>query len=285
MLPHLSPRLPIYRLLLGGWLAVSMLSACSLNLFSPFPTRQSLILATTTSLQDTGLLDALIAQFERESNLTVKTLAVGSGQALQLGKQGDADVLLTHDPQAEIAFMQQGFGAERLPVMANQFVLVGPPDDPARVAGVPIPIALAKIAQAQALFLSRGDQSGTHKTERELWTKAGLQPDGERWYLESGQGMAATLFIAAEKGAYTLADRATFLVMRRQLDLILLSPGETDLLNVYHVITVNPQRFPRVNGAGARAFAQFLTSPAIQEWIRQFGQTEYAEPLYLPAME
>ncbi|MCS6906818.1 MAG: substrate-binding domain-containing protein, partial [Anaerolineales bacterium] len=178
-----------------------------------------------------------------------------------------------------------GYGAERLPVMANQFVLVGPAHDPAQVAGNSIPAAFGKIAQSQSLFLSRGDQSGTHKIEQELWSRAGLQPYRERWYLESGQGMAATLFIASEKGAYTLVDRATFLVMRRRLDLIPLAEGDPDLLNVYHVLTVNPKRFPQVNAEGARAFAQFLTSPQTQNFIRQFGQADYGEPLYLPVEE
>ncbi|MCX8063117.1 MAG: substrate-binding domain-containing protein, partial [Anaerolineales bacterium] len=270
---------------IGYWLCLCLLIACSISCSAPSQTPHTLILATTTSLQDTGLLDALISQFEKQSQLTVKTIAVGSGQALQLGKQGDADVLLTHDPRAEIAFMEAGYGAERLAVMANHFVLVGPAHDPAQVRGYPIPTALQKIAHSRSLFLSRGDQSGTHKIEQELWQKAGFTPYQESWYLESGQGMAVTLFIASEKGAYTLTDRATFLVMRRHLDLNLLVEGDADLRNVYHVITVNSKRFPQVNAKGARAFAQFLTSPQIQDFIRRFGQTEYGEPLYIPAVE
>lgn len=268
--------------LLGGFgLFVNLLVACTIVPASSAPAQHTLILATTTSLQDTGFLDALLPRFEKRSGFAIKTVVVGSGQALQLGRQGDADVLLTHDPQAEVAFMQEGYGLERIPLMANQFVLVGPSSDPAQVAHLPIIAALQNIAQSQARFLSRGDQSGTHKTEQALWKEAGLYPYQESWYLESGQGMAATLFIASEKGAYNLTDRATFLVMRRRLALAILVEGEADLLNIYHSITVNPKRFPQVNAAGANAFIRFLTSPETQGFIRQFGQVEYGEPLYL----
>lgn len=274
------PRCRTFKLIVLG-LLIYLLMACSPLPRSSNAANQTLILATTTSLQDSGLLDYLIPLFEEKSGLAVKTIAVGSGQALQLGRQGNADVLLTHDPQAEIIFVQEGYGVERLPVMANQFVLVGPAHDPAQVRAHSIPTALKNIARSQAFFLSRGDQSGTHKTEQKLWAEAGIQPDQESWYLESGQGMAATLFIASEKGAYTLTDRATYLVMRRQLELVILVEGGADLLNIYHVITVNPKRFPQVNIAGAKAFAEFLTSAEIQSFIRQFGQAEYGEPLYL----
>ncbi len=268
-------------LILACWFVTGFLSACALQPSLASTQHQTLILATTTSLQDSGLLDSLVPRFEEQSGMTVKTIAVGSGQALKLGSQGNADILLTHDPEEELLFMQEGYGIERIPLMANQFVLVGPPYDPAQVAGDSIHAALHKIAQSQATFISRGDQSGTHKTEQGLWAKAGIQPYPEPWYLESGQGMAATLMIASEKGAYTLTDRATFLVMRAQLKLVILVEGDPELLNLYHIILVNPQRFAQVNYTAAKAFARFLTSKQTQDFIRQFGQVEYGEPLFI----
>jgi len=262
-------------------LMINSLSACSALPSASSAEHPTLILATTTSLQDNGLLDILVPRFEEQSGLTVKTIAVGSGQALKLGSEGNADILLTHDPEEEISFMQNGYGVERIPLMANQFVLVGPSSDPAQIKGSSIIVALQKIAQTQATFLSRGDQSGTHKIEKALWVKAGVQPAQEPWYLESGQGMAATLTIASEKGAYTLTDRATFLVTRAQQNLVVLIEGDPELLNVYHIILVNPQRFPKVNFTAAKAFAQFLTSPQTKDFIRQFGQAEYGEPLFI----
>jgi tungstate transport system substrate-binding protein len=267
--------------ILAFCLIVNSLSACSALPSPASAKRSTLILATTTSLQDSGLLDILVPRFEAQSGLTVKTIAVGSGQALKLGSEGNADILLTHDPEEEIAFMQNGYGVERIPLMANQFILVGPSSDPAQVKGTSIHVALHKIAKAQATFISRGDQSGTHKIEKALWAKAGIQPAQEPWYLESGQGMAATLTIASEKGAYTLTDRATFLVTRAQQNLVILVEGDPELLNVYHIILVNPQRFPQVNFTAAKAFARFLTSPQTKAFIRQFGQAEYGEPLFM----
>lgn len=263
------------------WFGIYSLSACSALPSASSAERRTLILATTTSLQDSGLLDILVPRFEEQSGLIVKTIAVGSGQALKLGSEGNADALLTHDPEGEISFMQNGYGVERIPLMANQFVLVGPSSDPAQVQGTSIVIALQKIAQNQATFLSRGDQSGTHKIETALWTKAGIQPAQEPWYLESGQGMAATLTLASEKGAYTLTDQATFLATRGQHNLVILIEGDPELLNVYHIILINPERFPQVNFTAAKAFAQFLTSPQTKDIIRQFGQAEYGEPLFI----
>lgn len=271
----------ILSFILPFWLVINSLSACSSPPSASSTERRTLILATTTSLQDSGLLDILVPRFEEQSGLTVKTIAVGSGQALKLGSEGNADVLLTHDPEGEISFMQNGYGVERIPLMANQFVLVGPSSDPAQVKGTSIVIALQKIAQNQATFISRGDQSGTHKAEKALWAKAGIQPAQESWYLESGQGMAATLIIASEKGAYTLTDRATFLVTRPQQNLVILVGGDPELLNVYHIILINPQRFPQVNFTAAKAFARFLTSPQTKDFICQFGQAEYGEPLFI----
>ncbi len=241
-----------------------------------------LILATTTSTQDSGLLDVLIPSFEAQSGYTVKVVAVGTGKALEMGRNGDADVLLVHAPAAEEEFMRAGYGAERYLVMHNDFVLVGPATDPAGVGqSQTAATAFERLAAAQAPFISRGDDSGTHKKELSLWQAAGIVP-GWEGYLEAGQGMAATLRIADEKEAYTLTDRATFLANQETLDLVILLEGDPLLLNVYHVITVNPERWPLVNAAGAQAFADFMLAPETQETIRTFGTDRFGQPLFFP---
>lgn len=253
------------------------LSACATQ-----PAAKEIILATTTSTQDSGLLDVLIPIFEGRSGYTVKTVAVGTGQALKMGEDGNADVLLVHAPAAEKELMDGGFGAERLLVMHNDFVIVGPADDPAGIKGdVSAVEALVKIASAAAAFVSRGDDSGTHKAELALWKSGEIDPQGD-WYIESGQGMAATLKIAGEKAAYTLTDRATYLATRQGLGLEILVEGDPVLLNVYHVITVNPEKWPKVNNAGATAFAQFLIDGETQKVIGEFGVDKYGQPLFFP---
>lgn len=253
------------------------LSACATQ-----PAAKEIILATTTSTQDSGLLDVLIPIFEGRSGYTVKTVAVGTGQALKMGEDGNADVLLVHAPAAEKELMDGGFGAERLLVMHNDFVIVGPADDPAGIKGdVSAVEALVKIASAAAAFVSRGDDSGTHKAELALWKSGEIDPQGD-WYIESGQGMAATLKIAGEKAAYTLTDRATYLATREGLGLEILVEGDPVLLNVYHVITVNPEKWPKVNNAGATAFAQFLIDGETQKVIGEFGVDKYGQPLFFP---
>lgn len=253
------------------------LSACATQ-----PAAKEIILATTTSTQDSGLLDVLIPIFEGQSGYTVKTVAVGTGQALKMGEDGNADVLLVHAPAAEKELMDGGFGAERLLVMHNDFVIVGPADDPAGIKGdVSAVEALVKIASAAAAFVSRGDDSGTHKAELALWKSGEIDPQGD-WYIESGQGMAATLKIAGEKAAYTLTDRATYLATRQGLGLEILVEGDPVLLNVYHVITVNPEKWPKVNNAGATAFAQFLIDGETQKVIGEFGVDKYGQPLFFP---
>lgn len=253
------------------------LSACATQ-----PAAKEIILATTTSTQDSGLLDVLIPIFEGRSGYTVKTVAVGTGQALKMGEDGNADVLLVHAPSAEKELMKGGFGAERLLVMHNDFVIVGPADDPAGIKGdVSAVEALVKIASAAAAFVSRGDDSGTHKAELALWKNGEIDPQGD-WYIESGQGMAATLKIAGEKAAYTLTDRATYLATREGLGLEILVEGDPVLLNVYHVITVNPEKWPKVNNAGATAFAQFLIDGETQKVIGEFGVDKYGQPLFFP---
>lgn len=246
---------------------------------SPAP---SLTLATTTSARDSGLLDALLPRFRAQSGIEVKVVAVGTGQALELGRRGDADVLLVHAPDAEKRFVEAGYGVGRRPLMHNDFVIVGPKEDPAGVAGEASAVAaLRKIAQAQAPFVSRGDDSGTHKKEKKLWREAGLRPDGP-WYLEAGTGMAATLRVANDKRAYTLTDRGTFLAHRDRLDLKILCEGDPRLRNFYSVMLVNPARHPHVKSEAAGRFIDFLRSPAIQKFIGQFGRERYGEPLFHP---
>lgn len=245
---------------------------------------RGLLLATTTSTQDSGLLDLLIPIFEKESGLFVKTLAVGSGQAMALGRRGEVDVLLVHSPAAEKRFMAEGYGRQRMPVMYNDFILVGPPGDPAGVGrAADVDEAFRKIAARGALFLSRGDNSGTHAREVELWKKAGIDVEGRRFYQQTGLGMGQTLAVAAEKGGYTLTDRGTYLALRRNLALTILRQGDKGLLNVYHVLSVNPSRWPRVNAAAAKAFGDFLVSARAQALIRDFGRDRFGEPLFSPA--
>lgn len=250
---------------------------------SPVPSNPNLILATTTSTQDSGLLDVLIPLFEAETGYVVKTVAVGTGQALKMGEEGNADVLLVHAPQAEEEFMENGFGKDRTPVMHNDFIIVGAESDPAGVEGMKSAIeALQLIHASGSLFISRGDDSGTHKKELDMWRMAELDPTSQPWYLETGQGMGATLTVASEKGAYTITDRGTFLAQRGTLDLVIVLEGDPPLINPYHVITVNPARWANVNYDGAIAFLKFITTPEIQELIGGFGVEEYGEPLFFP---
>jgi tungstate transport system substrate-binding protein len=243
--------------------------------------RKPLILATTTSTQDSGLLDALIPEFERACGYKTKVVAVGTGEALKMGERGDADVLLVHAPKSEEEFMRQGFGAERRPVMHNDFVLLGPPADPAKVKGTAVADAFRKIAAEKAPFVSRADRSGTHKKELDLWAAADLKPSG-RWYVEAGQGMGECLKIASEKSAYILADRGTYLALKDTLALAVLVEGDTRLLNPYHVITVSPQKHPGGNSQGAQAFMEFITGAKAQGIIKEFGKAKFGQPLFVP---
>ena len=241
-----------------------------------------LILATTTSTQDSGLLDVLVPAFENETDRQVKTVAVGSGEAIELASRGEADVLLVHSPDDEEEFMASGKGGTRRIVMHNDFVIVGPPDDPAGIRGMSSTAALERIAQnEEAPFVSRGDDSGTHALELKLWDEGGVRPAGS-WYQETGQGMGATLRIADQKRGYTVADRGTYLSTGDSTDLDVLVEGEPRLLNVYHVIGVDPGAGPRVNAAGGRAFADWIVSPAAQRMIGAFGRKEFGRPLFVP---
>lgn len=246
---------------------------------------KEVILATTTSTQDSGLLDVLVPIFEKETGYFVKTISVGSGQALAMGRKGEADVLLVHSPADEQKLVAEGYGVNRRLVMHNDFVIVGPPGDPAGIqASRSSKEALTKIAQAGALFLSRGDGSGTHSKEKGLWKAAGIDPEGRGWYQQTGLGMGDTLNVASEKRGYTLADRGTFLARNRArpLALEILTQGEPLLLNVYHVIEVSPAKWPKVNAAGAKAFADFMVSARTQELIGRFGVDKVGSPLFIP---
>jgi len=263
-----------------------LLSACNPSTVaqSPTPANKVLILATTTSTQDSGLLDVLIPLFETEFGYTVQTVAVGSGQAMKMGEEGNADVLLVHAPASEVTFMENGFGKDRALVMHNDFIIVGPVSDPAGIMGKPVVDALKLISAGSGTFVSRGDDSGTHKAELALWKKAELDPKtaAPAWYLESGQGMGATLTIASEKNAYTLTDRATYLANNANLQLKILVEGDNALLNVYHVISVNPDKWSNANYDGALAFIKFMTASSTQEIIAQFGVDKYGQQLFIP---
>jgi tungstate transport system substrate-binding protein len=243
---------------------------------------KTVILATTTSTQDSGLLDILVPLFEKESGYTVKTVAVGSGQAMKMGEKGEADVLLVHSPDAETKFMADGFGITRRLVMHNDFIILGPPADPARAKGSTAAEAMKRIAQSSALFASRGDNSGTHAKEKGLWKAAGVNPEGQKWYQQTGLGMGQTLNVAAEKKAYVLADRATYLSLRKGLGLDILVEGDGKLLNIYHVIELNAAKWPKVNAAGGKAFADFMVSRKAQEAIGRFGVDRFGTPLFFP---
>jgi tungstate transport system substrate-binding protein len=274
-------RIPV---LLGLLIALAPLAACGDDDEAGADSTSSdraVILATTTSTQDSGLLDVLVPAFERESGRQVKTVAVGSGEAIELGSRGEADVLLVHSPDDEEEFMATGKGGERRLVMHNDFVIVGPPDDPAGIRAMTSTAALDRIAEQDAPFMSRGDDSGTHTLELKLWDQAGVRPSGS-WYQETGQGMGATLRIADQKRAYTVSDRGTYLSTGDSTDLDVLVEGEPRLLNIYHVIDIDSSAGPRVNAAGGRAFADWIVSAPAQGMIGAFGRKEFGRPLFVP---
>jgi tungstate transport system substrate-binding protein len=244
---------------------------------------KTIILATTTSTQDSGLLDVLNPIFEKKSGYFVKTIAVGSGQAMAMGQKGEADVLLVHSPEAEKKFIAEDYGINRRIIMHNDFIIVGPPEDPAKLKGLKSSSeAFKKIASEKALFLSRGDNSGTHAKEKTIWKATGINPEGEKWYQQTGLGMGQTLSVAAEKKGYILADRGTYLSLKKNLGLDILVEGDTILLNIYHVIEVNPAKWPKVNAAGAKAFSDFMVSKETQEIIKTFGVDKFGSPLFFP---
>jgi len=244
---------------------------------------KEIILATTTSTQDSGLLDVLVPVFEKDSGYNLKVIAVGSGQALAMGQRGDADVLLVHAPGSEKALIDDGSAINRRLVMHNGFIILGPDKDPAGIKGMTSSVdALKKVFDTGSTFVSRADDSGTNKAELSLWKKAELDPKGKSWYVETGQGMGATLQIANQKDGYTLSDRATFLAQKEGFVLKVLVEGDPLLLNVYSVMQVNPDEFDLVNGPGGKAFADFMVSEEVQKLIGEFGVEEYGQPLFVP---
>jgi tungstate transport system substrate-binding protein len=248
---------------------------------TPAPAVRTLILSTTTSTQDSGLLDVLVPMFEQATGYSVKTISVGTGQALALAARGEADVTLAHAPALEKKYVEEGKMQNRRLVMYNDFVVVGPVVDPARVRGLAAAVALKRIAEVSARFVSRGDKSGTHLLEQALWKQAGVEPRGS-WYIESGQGMGQTLLIANERKAYALTDRGTYLAFQKRVDLPILVEKDRPLLNIYSVMEVNPANGPRVNAAAGKAFADFMLSPAVQGVIKTFGVDQYGQPLFVP---
>ncbi len=266
-----------------------VLAAAALVIAAGFTTaeaakaQKAVILATTTSTQDSGLLDVLIPMFEKKTGYFVKTIAVGSGQAMAMGSKGEADVLLVHSPAAEQKFMAEGNGVNRRLIMHNDFVIVGPPDDPAKIKGMKkASEAFKKIAASGSVFTSRGDKSGTHVKEMDIWKAAGVKAEGEKWYQQTGLGMGQTLNVAAEKKTYTLTDRGTYLALKKNLGLDILVEGDGILLNIYHVMEVNPKKWPKANFAGGKAFADFMVSKEAQSVIKTFGVDKYGSPLFFP---
>jgi tungstate transport system substrate-binding protein len=273
---------------LGAVIALSVLLCGCAPQPAPVPRTgkdKDIILATTTSTQDSGLLDVLVPLFQQQMGYQVKTVSVGTGAALALGARGEADVVLVHAPASELQWMAQGNGTERLLVMHNDFLIVGPAEDPARIKGEPDALAaLKKIADARASFVSRGDNSGTQQLELSLWQKDNITPKGQPWYIESGTGMGQTLTIADQRQAYTIGDRATWLSFTARIQLPIMVERDPVLLNVYHVMPVNAARFPNVpiNTAGGKAFADFMVAPETQRVIGEFGKDKYGEALFVP---
>ncbi|MBI4835490.1 MAG: substrate-binding domain-containing protein [Planctomycetes bacterium] len=263
------------------------ISLISLFLIIPVACKQKtenkdVILATTTSVNDTGVLDVLMEKFRQETGFNIKPIAVGSGEAMAMGKRGDADVLVVHSPKDEEAFMKEGFGKNRLPVMYNYFIIVGPPEDPAGCAGgLSASEAFKKIAETKSIFVSRADKSGTHKKELDLWANSAITPIGD-WYIKSQSSMATVLQITNDKNGYTLTDKATYLAFKSKLSSKIIVENSQELLNIYCVITVNQEKFSRVNYEGAFAWLTFLLSADAQKLIGGFGKDKYGEPLFYP---
>jgi tungstate transport system substrate-binding protein len=248
---------------------------------TPAPASRTFIVSTTTSTQDSGLLDVLVPMFEKATGYSVKTISVGTGQALALAARGEADVTLAHAPALEKKYVEEGKMANRRLVMYNDFIVIGPAEDPARVKGLPAAEALKRIAAAEARFVSRGDKSGTHALELALWKQAGIEPKGS-WYIESGHGMGQTLLVANERKAYALTDRGTYLAFQKLVDLPILVEKDRALLNIYSVMEVHPANGPRVNAAAGKAFADFMVSPEVQAVIKTFGVEKFGQPLFVP---
>lgn len=243
---------------------------------------KELKLATTTSTEDSGLLDYILPEFTKDTGYEVQVISVGTGQAIEMGEAGDVDVILVHSRAAEDQFVEEGYGVDRRDVMYNDFLIIGPAEDPAGIKGeADVVKAFTTIQEKQAPFVSRGDNSGTDKKEKGIWSKAGITPEGD-WYIEVGQGMGDTFRMADEKRAYTLIDRATYLNLKDNYQLEPMVEGSPELLNPYGVIPVNPEKHPHVDFEGATAFAEWLTSEKGQQMIGEFGVAEFGQQLFVP---
>lgn len=274
------------------FLLIFLLFGCSQSTTEPKKAEKkveppkNMILATTTSTQDSGLLDVLKPLFEKEANVKMQIIAVGTGQALEMGTKGEADALLVHAPKAEEAVVASGDAINRKRVMYNDFIIVGPKNDPAGIKGLDTKQAFSKIFESKAVFVSRGDDSGTNKKELEIWTSLSLDPKTLSSYLSTGQGMGPTLQVASEKEGYVLTDRATFLAQQKNLEgMEILVEGDKDLLNIYHVMQVNPEKSDKINSESAKAFVDFMVSKTTQKIIADFGVKEYGEPLFFDYTE
>ncbi len=244
----------------------------------------SIILSTTTSTENSGLLDFLLPIFKEDTGVEVKVVAVGSGQAIKLGEDGEADVILAHAKASEVAFVEAGHGLERFEVMYNDFVVLGPKEDPLKLledAKADVVKAFQLIAEGEGVFISRGDDSGTHKAELTHWKNAGVEPAGE-WYVSAGKGMGDVIQMADEMQGYTLADRATYLSMMNNIDLAVVVEGDVQLFNQYGVIAVNPEKNEKINHEGAQAFIDWILSDKGQELIAEFGKEEFGQSLFIP---
>lgn len=241
---------------------------------------KNIILATTTSVQETGLLDVLIDAFQKKTGFTVKAIAVGTGQALKMGRTGEADILWVHSPEDEKQFVDEGYGTDRTAFMRNDFVILGPKNDPAKAGRAKNAAeTFARIAKAKALFVSRGDNSGTHKKEKAIWKEAGVLPDKDA-YMEVGQGMAQTVMVTDEKQGYVLVDRSSYLSLKKSVDLVIISEGDAALINYYSLILVNPGKFPKVNVNGARDLFNFLLSKDSKDIVENFGKEKFGQQLF-----
>jgi len=263
-------------------LVTSLVLAATVHARAGRPAQSAIILATTTSTQDSGLLDVLVPRFEKERGIAIKVIAVGSGAALRMAARGDADVILVHAPAAERPYVEAGDLVDGRAVMHNDFVITGPADDPAGIRALTSVNEVMRALATRGAFVSRGDDSGTHSQELALWAAARIDPRSIQRREETGQGMGATLSIADQRRAYTLTDRGTYLSLRRRLKLAILFQGDASLRNLYHVYAVNPAKNPRIQRDAARTFIDFLVSPPIQQAIADFKRAEYGESLFFP---
>ncbi len=263
---------------------------CILVVVFPFAVRAQgalgeVVILTTTTTQDSGILTHLTEAFEKATGWRTKAIVAGSGDILKQGARGEGDVVLTHSPAAEKAWMQEGYATSRRLVMYNDFIIIGPPNDPAQTKGLSAAEALKRIAEKHVVFVSRGDESGTHVRELAMWKRAGVDPKGQPWYRETGQGQGLTMEVASQHQAYAFTDRGTYLVHERRLGMAILVENDPALFNIYHVMPVDPLKFPKVNGKGGQTFADFLISPEGQKVIGEFGKEKYGRSLFVPAAD